>query len=103
MDHNGTTTWSNVVPVHCSAGPGFSIFPNPATGGFSFRYLPGNAPLQVELHSITGQLVWRNTYPVSVSGPSVFNVDLEGVSEGIYFVRFAQGSTHKTLKLSLLR
>ncbi len=104
-DLDGAYTYSNAVPVDCGQAQDFTIFPNPATGGFSFFYSPrsGDAPLDVELHGITGQLVWRRTYTGTEGGPSRVDVSLEGVSEGVYFVRFAQGDRNRTHKLSVLK
>lgn len=104
-DFDGTRTWSHVVAVNCRIEEDFIIFPNPASDGFSFHYSSrsGDAPLDVELHTITGQLVWQKTYTGSTSGTARVDVGLEGVSEGVYFVRFTQGSINKTFKLSVLK
>ena len=104
-DIDGAFTYSNAVAVNCGAAMDFSLFPNPASEGFSFLAPPrGNeAALSVVLRSVTGQLVWEQTYAGPTTGWSRTNVDLENVSKGIYFVTFAQGALNRTLKLSVVK
>lgn len=103
-DFDGTSTWSPTVAVNCFTGEEFSIFMNPASDGFSFRYTPQpGLSTEVELRNVAGQLIWHKAYIGVSTGATQEDVSLKGVSEGIYFVRFKQGAMQQTLKLSVLK
>jgi len=72
-----------------------SIFPNPASGQVTIS-LPGTAPAEIRMVSITGQTVYRGT-----SSSRSCRIGLEGLAPGIYLIRVWSGVNVVTRKLFL--
>lgn len=104
-DQNGTSTYSDLVPVHCVHWEDLSIFPNPAATGFYVDLVSQNStdPVELELQNVTGQLILQRLYPIAVNVPARIPVNIQGVSEGVYFVRLSQGGMSRTFKLTVIK
>lgn len=80
--------------------PSLHIFPNPSTGHFQIQAQHlGKGPVTIEILSIVGQNVMRQTYQ-PLRGSFSVQIDL-GVASGIYILRLESGGGIVTKKLVL--
>lgn len=88
----------NGIPSHASSSSSLFIYPNPATNLVTLK-VPGNSTdkLQVEIYSADGRLV-SSGYKLSNSADCI-DIDVTGISAGVYFVRAQSGNINATSKL----
>ncbi|MDP6921635.1 MAG: T9SS type A sorting domain-containing protein [Lutibacter sp.] len=80
-----------LVPV--TTVPYFLIYPNPASGGHITIKTTNFASLQVSIYSVLGKVVYQQRFQAG----SLINI--ENLSEGIYFLEVKQGNSQVTKKL----
>jgi len=83
-----------------NSGP-YSIYPNPNQGTFSFKSLSDkdeNANIAVEIYNNTGKLIHMERYEGCLPFME-YDIQLEGLVAGVYFVRFSGGSSVEILKM----
>lgn len=77
----------------------FVVYPNPNDGHFTIDWQKLDANIEsIEIYSVVGELV--TTLSVDNQSKQV-NVDLDGVSQGIYFVKLQDGNVQYTTKLTV--
>ncbi len=75
-----------------------SIFPNPATDVINIR-AQGNALSQVQILSLTGELVYEST----LNANEKLQIGTEFLSSGLYIVSLTQGSARQIEKITVTR
>ena len=86
VNYVGAVTDHETMPV--------TLFPNPVSGGqFTLRNESGKS-IAVEVHSITGQLVYQ-----AESAEESFSVSTSDWQKGIYLVTVSQDGKRKTFKV----
>ena len=76
-----------------------SIYPNPAKNNATVRVdLVSSSKVQIEVLNTVGQVV-KTIQSQGQTGANSINVDLNGLSSGIYFVNIAVDNAHSTKKL----
>jgi PKD repeat protein len=82
-------------------GISLEIFPNPNNGSFSVQFsLPELSDVQVIVHNMLGQVIWRNEKGAQMEGR--IEILLPSVAEGIYHVELQAGSL-RTVKKVIIR
>jgi len=77
------------------------VYPNPSSGRFMVNFNSLEAGnVGIEVVDITGRVVLNNTFE-AIAGNNEIPVDLSGSSSGIYVVKFRQGSTTATTKVTV--
>lgn len=78
---------------------GFNIFPNPTTGVFTISFIEVKGLQDIQVSNIMGQ----NVYSIKAdnSGISNYNVNLTGLSKGVYMVQCTFGQGIVTRKILL--
>ena len=74
----------------------FSMFPNPADDQVTVQYAPQQGPGQIQLYSISGQLI--RSYNTSNSGQET--IDVSELAQGIYLIKI---NTPGTIQTEMLR
>ncbi|MBK7666149.1 MAG: T9SS type A sorting domain-containing protein [Sphingobacteriaceae bacterium] len=104
VDKDGTYRYSDLIAVNTDKTNKFKvnkIFPNPTS---SQLYMSVDAPTDTEVEyqvlDISGRVVAENKQAVSM-GTTLLNVNLESLSEGIYYMRFVCGNETKVEKFSV--
>ena len=101
----GESDVSNIISVHFemehSALNIRSVEPNPFKSGFSVVYNSLNPdPLNVNLTSLTGKVVYTNSIKPENGKDNLFEFrDQSSLAPGIYFLNIAQGGEERTIKL----
>jgi N-acetylneuraminic acid mutarotase len=93
-DKDGTVTYSQTIVLYTVAAAGLSVYPNPTHGSIILRLKDNsllNTPLK--LLSIDGRLIRQ--YLITEQQQQL---DLTGLSNGVYLLQFTNGSTVKVLK-----
>lgn len=94
-DQNGEIAYSNAIEVSGNAArlAIADLFPNPVTGGaLNLRYFtPTASEVELELVSVTGQLVTR-TRLHSTAGLNSLRIDTDAFANGLYFLRLRAGT-----------
>ena len=93
-DKDGTVTYSQTIVLYTVAPSGLSVYPNPTHGSVILQLKDNsllNTPLK--LLSIDG----RQIRQYLITGQQQ-QLDLTGVSNGVYLLQFANGSTVKVLR-----
>ncbi len=101
-DFDGGFEYSSVIAINSKSHEVFEIselFPNPAKDFFNFTY-KGNEgkELLIEIYNHIGLLVKKQEIS-DLQNNSQQTIKTEGLSEGIYFVKFLQEGNQKTSKL----
>jgi hypothetical protein len=80
---------------------GFSVYPNPASQTASIKFYSGGSGfVSVKVVSYNGQLIKDLNVPAMV-GENQSKLDLSGMSSGLYFVKFDNGTQQFTQKLTV--
>ncbi|MCW3077545.1 MAG: hypothetical protein JWO32_2154 [Bacteroidetes bacterium] len=116
--HDIKTAWGGATDYHLAILPdmacaiptgvrsnsildnGISLYPNPSNGMVSLiATLPGTQTLEMTIHNALGQVVATSKYTGVTS--NVFNIDLNGQSNGVYFVTINNGQEKIVKRLIL--
>ncbi len=82
---------------------GLTLFPNPARSELNIQFnLTESMPLNVTVFNTLGQLVTVVSSQDFTLGQHTLNVDVANLSNGVYFVRFANGEKQLTSKFTVL-
>ncbi len=101
----GESDVSNIINVHFepeATGLNIrSVEPNPFKSGFSVVYNSIKPePMNVNLTSLTGQIVYTNSVNPETGKDNLFEFrDHSSLDPGIYFLNFTQGGEERTVKL----
>lgn len=77
-----------------------SVFPNPAGDIANFNLnLSGSCPVRIEIYSLTGQLIREYEFGDLISGPHQLRVNLEELTNGVYFYKTYAGLSSFTGKI----
>lgn len=78
-----------------------SVFPNPSRENFNISYETGTSKEQVnfKIFSLTGQLVWQNSYELMPNSKEQIEINSESFSKGTYVLVAESGVIKQTLKL----
>ncbi len=80
----------------------FNVYPNPSSGMINVIVeLSQNIPVQLELYSITGQLLPVNTQPGPLA--NTYQLDLSDQSSGIYLVKLIAGDYSSVRRVTLVK
>ena len=102
-DFNGDLSYSNVLASSCQSNNNIVIYPNPAHGTFSFNYNSDkHENLTVELFNMAGQLILRKDFNELPLGYSEHNININDISNGIYYVKFSSANNQFTQKFSIV-
>ena len=83
---------------------GLSVFPNPVKANLNVQFnLTENMPLNVTVFNTLGQQVEVVTNQDFTVGSHTLNVDASNFSNGVYYVRFANGEKQLTSKFTVLK
>jgi hypothetical protein len=78
-----------------------SIYPNPSTGSFTLE-LNANDKVSVRVMNIVGELVYQ-TEQMDVNGFFVKTINLNNLSDGVYYLRLEGDTFNKTEKIVISR
>lgn len=101
VDKNGADEFSSTIAIYNhKAEAGVVLLPNPAHQEVVFDFVGAdpNSDLQVEIMDVNGRSLFRQQYPVHNTRIQQ-SISTEQLASGVYFVRFQNGETNKTLKL----
>lgn len=77
----------------------FSIYPNPNNGLFSINYSSNqNEKATIKVNDLTGRLIFGELINM-VSGTNKLNINLQGLSSGMYFIELNTSGNHLTQKV----
>ena len=80
----------------------FKIYPNPSSGVFNVSVvLNHSVPVQIEVYTITGQLVPISTQPGQLS--NTYQLDLTDQPEGVYMIKLMAGEYTMTQRITLVK
>jgi hypothetical protein len=89
-----------VPDVPAISASNLSIYPNPTTGKINLTFAPAPKDLQaVSVVNILGQKVWEKS--INKQQISILNIDLSGMTKGIYFVECQYSSGKDVRKIML--
>ncbi|HSO89286.1 MAG TPA: T9SS type A sorting domain-containing protein [Draconibacterium sp.] len=74
-----------------------SIFPNPASNRIFIRFSNQNGQMSVMLSNLHGQILRNMNY--SADNNAIINIDLNGISPGIYFLQIKNQQVNVTRKV----
>ena len=112
--------WSNFDPVNAnydyvvtqpttgvanliSSFSGARVFPNPATNSATVSVLmTETANVEIIVRDITGKLVKEVFNGRQTKGNQSFNIDLAGMTTGLYMISVSSGNNQKTIKLNVI-
>lgn len=105
-DVNGCTKMSNArkLIIDCSqpkrfAMAGYKIYPNPTGGVFFVEKTGGDvADITTEILDMTGRVVMSVEFPQAENG-SAMEVDTDGLSAGVYYIRIMSEGSISTSRL----
>jgi len=96
---DGTEQFSETIQVVMSGIYYFNVYPNPFKDHVTIDVVKKDEePLQVRIISVSGVVMFRNTYPIKTSG----RVALKGLNHlpaGTYFLNIANSKFYETIKL----
>ena len=78
------------------------VFPNPATDNLYIKFAEGERQVSVVVSDIYGREV-RSTNFGSISGGDTKNIDISGLSEGVYTVRIVTDTDSRIEKIVVRR
>jgi hypothetical protein len=78
-----------------------SVYPNPAQNLLNVSFtLQNQENVKLELVDVTGKLI-REVNPSVMQGDNTLSMDLEGIDNGIYFIRLVSNGAIETKKISI--
>ena len=84
--------------------PHFSMYPNPATDQVQFSFdLVSKQEVQYSLMNALGDVVKSQAYGMEPAGKRNYTIGLDGLSEGIYYLRIQVGDAQKTEKIVITK
>ncbi|MFW5955292.1 MAG: penicillin acylase family protein [Rhodothermales bacterium] len=105
-------TFTGETPVSNRSGPELpfaphfeAIFPNPATGPTvrASYSVPGPGTVNIDVIDLLGRTVVRWTGEQTAAGPQTVVLPVEGLSSGVYLVRFQVGGFVQSRKVVVVR
>lgn len=82
-----------------AGGPEISVFPNPATNWISVNIKnPVDSQGEILVYNVLGELMIIDEYEIEARG-GVFNLNLSGLQEGLYFLRIINGNSTVVIKI----
>ncbi|MBU3677068.1 MAG: T9SS type A sorting domain-containing protein, partial [Chitinophagaceae bacterium] len=82
--------------------PELDIYPNPANTNFTIRYFAeANQSVSVRLINQLGQTVNAAQVRVEQDGENTLKMDIQSISNGLYWVEMIQGDERKTGKINI--
>jgi hypothetical protein len=108
VDFDGSFDYSETISVNFTGNTPvfqFSFYPNPTDWLNAKIILKSNissAPLELELFSLTGELLHKRSFLNSGEEQSLFSSD-PGLSAGLYILSVTQGDHKETVKIVLLK
>jgi hypothetical protein len=78
-----------------------SVYPNPAKDNISISFNNENSePVSYQLVNVLGQTIRQQSIP-SAKGETLYNVNLNGIESGIYFVKLSVGNKTSVTKITV--
>jgi len=103
-DFNGEYSYSKTVATECESNNTINVYPNPTNGIFTFDYFTNETEsLTMVIHNMAGKLILKKTYSDFPEGNSSTSVNIDGLSDGIYYVKFTTSSKQFIHKLSVVK
>lgn len=87
-----------VLPI--SAGTRFNVYPNPSTGNVTIAMDGSGQDVNIHITDMAGQTCYTQTWN-NVTNGAAKQIDLSGLSKGIYFVQCISGNNTTVKKLIL--
>ncbi len=102
-DFDRQYSYSKLQATECQSNNEINIYPNPAADAFSFDYyMEKNEELTIEMYNMSGQLVLQKQFNDLPVGASNSLVNIETLSNGIYYVKFSTPNGQFINKLSIV-
>lgn len=93
IDFDGTISYSNVIGIlHVNAE--LEIYPNPNDGTFKINLIATSQSYTLEITDVNGRMVYSKSGDIAPE-----SVELNNLSDGVYFVRFNVGNDVVVKKL----
>lgn len=107
FDFDGSSKYSKNIVVQNVEENDFvisNLYPNPANNNFSFSLLKDvkEENMSVTIYNSLGVVAKTETF-LDVNPQSEFNVDVVGLSKGVYFVNIVVGETKQVKKITIVR
>ena len=105
VDIDGSASYSETVTVERGVAELelLSTYPNPAQSQAVVRYaVPENQDVAIRLYDTLGRQV-RTVFRGKQEGRKKQQIDLSGLSSGVFFLRLRAGGATKTQKLTVMR
>lgn len=96
VSKDGKFTYSKVVSAVVKGAGGFSVkaYPNPVKNNVQVK-VSGSENGDITLSDIAGRVIYQS----KVTGSEI-NIDLNKLSEGVYFIKYTDNNLTKTIKIS---
>ena len=76
-----------------------AVYPNPNSGVFEIQLKAENSEsLELQLTDIVGRIIYKEK-PTVINKNYSKNIDVSGISKGIYFLNFSNSNQHLTKKI----
>ncbi len=95
VDPNAPTAIKN----NSSENISYSVYPNPNNGSFNLKGL-ANGPVNISVYNVVGKLVYQ-AETSSANGSLVKDVEMDGITNGVYFIKINSGNKTVTTKMIL--
>lgn len=93
IDKDAKVAYSNIIFMENSAGkPLFAVYPNPAKGLIEMRFDGKEKMVLANIIDMQGRSILRST----ITNAPVLQMNLSGLSAGIYFIQLTDGITTQT-------
>lgn len=81
-----------------------NVYPNPARDYLTVHFvIPENSTTTIEIYNLVGIKVKDVAIVADVSGEQSFDIDLNGLSDGIYFLKIKRNEFFHTVKFTVAR
>lgn len=102
-DFNGAFSYTDIISVECGLSLDIQLYPNPATDMVFFSHSTAvGDELVLEVMDPNGRLMSKTDYYNSNAGIKRERLDISGLSNGLYFLRFTDHRMNKVFRLSIV-
>ena len=105
VDTDGSSHVSETITVNRTVGAVTlrNVYPNPARGPVTVQYaVPESQPVSLRLYDVLGRQV-RTLVESNRQGRQEVQLDVSGLTSGLYFLRLQAGRTVRTQRLTVTR
>lgn len=103
-DYNGSFTYSDVRAVKFNNQNEISFYPNPASSILNIDFGSGlNEELTISIVNALGQQMYNHSFDIVTEKNTSEKINIEQLTDGVYFISFKTGSTIESKKLIIKR